>query len=259
MDHPRVQPTAVILAAGAGTRLGGTAPRVPKPLTSLLGASLLARALQSVCDAGLERAVVVTGYRAAEVRAHADAVAAGLPIDVDVIECKRWREGNGASLLAAERTVGDRLIVLMADHLTPPAFVRAAATAELATSSGLLIVDEHLGDVHDLAEATKVRLDGSRISAVGKQLASFDAVDTGVFIFDRAVFDALRCEVGTGGGELSGAVQRLAGRGLMRAIRSDGSFWCDVDTPEDLAHVRGVLEREMHRGIVSASDRVARA
>ena len=38
---------AVVLAAGAGTRLGAAQSRIPKPLTNLLGVPLLNRALRS--------------------------------------------------------------------------------------------------------------------------------------------------------------------------------------------------------------------
>ena len=107
--------------------------------------------------------------------------------------------------------------------------------------------------VHDLDEATKVRLEGTSIISIGKQLAPFDAVDTGIFCFDRRIFDALRSEVAAGRAELSAAVQQLADRGLMRAVVSDGSFWCDVDTPEDVAYARSILERDAQRAIIEAT------
>jgi len=143
----------------------------------------------------------------------------------------------------------------MSDHLTPASFVERLIEHE-TDAAGLLIVDPNPDQVHDLEEATKVRREGDRIVAIGKQLETFDAVDTGVFRFDRRVFDALRIEAGEGRGELSAAVQHLAERGQMEAAPSDGSFWCDVDTPEDLTFVRRWLEREVQRQIVEASGRV---
>jgi choline kinase len=41
------------------------------------------------------------------------------------------------------------------------------------------------------AEATKVRRDGSRIVAIGKDLVEYDALDTGVFVCSPLLFDAL--------------------------------------------------------------------
>ena len=250
-------PTAVILAAGAGTRIGAPASRVPKPLTNLLGISLLARALQAAHSAGLRRAVVVTGYCADQVEAHARRAAAPLALEVDVVRNERWRSGNGSSLLAAETAAGDRAIVMMADHLIPPSFLRSLAGFEHDGAAGLLLVDDRLAAVHDLAEATKVRLVGSRIAEIGKHLDPFDAVDTGVFSFDRRIFEALRAVQARHRFELSAAVQRLADAGLMCAVRSDGSFWCDVDTPEDLAFARRQLEHEAQRAIIEVADGTA--
>lgn len=245
--------TAVVLAAGAGTRLSAERSGVPKPLTALLGVSLLDRALRSVYAAGLDRAVVVVGYRAELVAAQARTAAASLDIELTIVRNRRWMSGNGSSLLAAAPYVPARCVVLMADHLTPPSFIRLLTQTNDGTS-GLLVVDRRPHTIHDLDEATKVRLDDTRISAIGKRIEPFDAVDTGAFAFDRRIFELLRDEIALGHGELSAAVQRLADDGQMHAVPSDGSFWCDVDTPADLAVARRVLEREMHREILASRE-----
>ena len=245
---------AVILAAGAGSRIGAAESRVPKPLTALLGVPLLDRALRSVQAAAIEHVIVVVGYRAELVEAQARMAAASLGLALTVITNPRWITGNASSLLAAESHVPHHCIVLMADHLTPPSFPRLLAE-HTSGAPGLLLVDPNPATVHDLDDATKVRLTGSRITAIAKQLDPFDAVDTGVFRFDRRIFDSLRTATAEGHGELSAAVQRLADAGQMHAVTSDGSFWCDIDTPEDLAFASRALEREMHREILAARER----
>jgi len=224
-----------------------------------MGQSLLQRALRTASEAGFGRAVVITGYHAPEVGAHARAAAARAAIELDVVHCRRWTEGNGASLLAAEAVVDEGMVVLMVDHLIPAAFLRQLTAAESGDAVGLLLVDGQPARVHDLDEATKVRLNGNRIAAIGKALRVFNAVDTGVFRFDQRVFDALRHEVARGRAEISAAVQRLASRGQMHAVLSDGSFWCDVDTPEDLAYARRVLKRRLLVPRRPTSDRLAGA
>ena len=258
MPGPSRTTTAVVLAAGAGTRLGARQSGVPKPLAAVLGVSLLDRALRSVQAAGIDRAVVVVGYRAELVAAQAHTAAASLDLDLTVVRNRRWMSGNGSSLLAAAPYVPARCLVVMADHLIPPSFIRLL-TETTEGAAGLLVVDPRPDTVHDLDEATKVRLDGSRIAAIGKQLEPFDAVDTGAFLFDRRIFEALRDEIALGRGELSAAVQRLAADGLMHAVPSDGSFWCDVDTPEDLSFARRTLEREMHREILASREQAVAA
>ena len=55
---------AVILAAGEGRRLRGVKP---KPLTKLLGLTLLERALLTCKEAGIKKFYVVVGYKKREV------------------------------------------------------------------------------------------------------------------------------------------------------------------------------------------------
>ena len=57
---------AVILAAGAGTRMAGSQP---KPLTKVLGLTLLERVILTLRDAGIERFRVVVSENRAPIEA----------------------------------------------------------------------------------------------------------------------------------------------------------------------------------------------
>jgi choline kinase len=56
----------------------------------------------------------------------------------------------------------------------------------------LLAIDRNWATAAQAAEATKVRLQGDRITAIGKQVDPFDAIDTGVFVFSPAIFQRPR-------------------------------------------------------------------
>ena len=67
----------VILAAGNGSRL--TSPQgIPKPLTQVAGAPLLAHALSHARASGCVEAVIVIGHEKRKVREAAEAMASGL-------------------------------------------------------------------------------------------------------------------------------------------------------------------------------------
>jgi hypothetical protein len=73
-----------------------------------------------------------------------------------------------------------------------------------------------------------VRLAGDRITAIGKQIDPFDALDTGVFVFASPIFAALEESAEAGDTSLSGGVRRLAARGLMRGVDTGSSRWVDA-------------------------------
>ena len=65
-----VPSTAIALAAGLGTRLRPITDRLPKPLVSVAGRSLIDRALDRLVAAGVQRAVVNLHYKGEMIAHH---------------------------------------------------------------------------------------------------------------------------------------------------------------------------------------------
>ena len=99
--------TGVVLAAGAGRRMGG----VPKALLAPPGGAPLVRQAVATLQAGGCRDVVVV------VGAQADAVAAACPAGCRIAAARDWPEGMGASLRAGLGAVPDgaAAVVLLVD------------------------------------------------------------------------------------------------------------------------------------------------
>jgi choline kinase len=146
-----------------------------------------------------------------------------------------WRLENGMSVLAAEPHLATgRFAVLMGDHVFEPRVLDALFTAPLEADESVLAIDKRPAPLEVAVEATKVRLDGTRITAIGKDLDAYDALDTGVFVCTPVLFDALRDACAAGDTTLSGGIRRLAARGLMRGLEIGEATWCDIDTVTDL-------------------------
>jgi hypothetical protein len=110
---------------------------------------------------------------------------------------ERWHEENGVSALVARPHVGDdRFALLMGDHVFDWRVLELMLGQQVADGESLLAIDCHEASPERVAEATKVRLDGDRIIAIGKQVSPFDALDTGVFVFSSSIFAALEESAG---------------------------------------------------------------
>jgi choline kinase len=242
---------AVILAAGAGSRIRAANGDRPKPLTRILGQTLIERALLTCRAAGIESIYVIVGHEKNQVSAHVDLLARRHAVDIRVIENPEWEEGNGTSVLAAAPYVDGLFFLLMADHLFDPEIITALKQAPRDTDTTLLAVDRRIGNVFDLADATKVNLRGNFIVSIDKELDDYDAVDTGIFYCDPELFSALRLAQRRGDGSLSGGMRELSQRNLARVVDIGDRFWIDVDTPECLAEAKKRIIRLMPK---SASD-----
>ena len=168
---------ALVLAAGNGDRFHNGS-RQSKLLQPILGRPLIIRTLESARDAGISSVEVVLGYQAASLRA---AVEDQLPdgLTVHFSYNPEWHLENGISVLAArDRFVDRRFALLMGDHVFEPHVLARILRVEVEGDESLLAVDSRPAPDDVAAEATKVRMAGARIVAIGKTLTDYDALDT---------------------------------------------------------------------------------
>ena len=113
--------TGVVLAAGAGTRLG----LGPKALLPYRGRPLVESVAGAMFDGGCHDVVVILGAGAAEVVAAADLGRFRTAVNPD------WQSGMGSSFMLGERTAdpADHLLVALVDQpgLTPETVARLLA------------------------------------------------------------------------------------------------------------------------------------
>ena len=153
-----------------------------------------------------------------------------------------WHLENGVSVLAARRHLHSRFALLMGDHLFEARVLRQLLRAPVEPGESLLAVDSRPTAPEIADEATKVRLRGSRIMAIGKTLTEYDALDTGLFVCAPSLFAALESARAQGDTTLSGGIRILAARGLMRSFDVGEATWCDIDTIEDLHSAEVLLD-----------------
>ncbi len=221
--------TAILLAAGQGSRLRDAAP--VKPLCPVRGRPLIDHALASLADAGMRRVVVVLGYEAEGIAAHLGA-STHSQLTITTARTHDFLLPNGVSVLAAAGHVNGDALLAMCDHLAEPALYRRVA--EAGTGGGICLgIDRALGNpAVDPEDVTRVRTEGGRILAIGKGIDPFDCYDTGVFAIGPALFESLAALPAP---SLSEGVQRLAAAGRASVVDCTGLAWIDVDDPTALA------------------------
>jgi 1L-myo-inositol 1-phosphate cytidylyltransferase / CDP-L-myo-inositol myo-inositolphosphotransferase len=228
----------VVLAAGRSERLVGSTRGRSKALAHLGGVPLVERAVRALRDAGAERVVVVVGFQGDDVAAAAR-LAGGR---VDIVRAGEWEAGNGASLAAAEPFVAGEgsFLLVCGDH----AFAKEALRA-LASSGGPAVLVDEAPTRAAWAEGTRVSLRDGHAIAFGKSLPD-PSIDCGAFVLDGSVFDACREAAREGDHSLAGAVTRMGSEVPIRAVPlPPGSWWQDIDTPDDLRVARILVRRSL--------------
>lgn len=228
---------AVIIAAGFGSRLRDLGPS--KPLTLVEGIALLEIGIRQAAAAGIRRVTVVTGHEAERVEAALPLFARRAGIAVRAARIDDWSRPNGHSVMAGTAQVAGPFLLMMADHIFSTPILRSLTQQGSDDRGVTLAIDRRVaGPFIDPEDATWVRthLDG-RIEAIGKTIASYDAVDCGAFLATDELRTAIARAIAEGRpGSLSDGMQILAEQGRAATMDIGGHWWIDVDDP----HMHGL-------------------
>lgn len=230
----------LILAAGNGTRIRSVSGGLPKPLVAFRGKPIIEHIIRRAHRAGIERFVIVVGYRSDLIRNWFESRSLG--VSVTLVENPDYHKANGVSALKAKNEIHENFLLLMADHLFAPETAETLLKQQLATDEVILAVDPNIDRIFDLDDATKVRRDGNHIVDIGKEIAHYDALDTGMFLCSPALFKRLEFASRDGNCSLSDGMRQLAGERRLRAFDIGEADWQDLDTPEALTHAEGIFE-----------------
>lgn len=248
---------AVIIAAGKGQRLRKWDWDQPKPLYKVVGLSLIERAILSAKKAGITEFVIVTGYKGDQIRKKLSKRQKRLGVSIEFVDNPEWEKSNGFSVLKAKPCLQDNFVLMMSDHIFDWKILSELTKQDPRDGEVLLAVDRRLNEIFDMDDATKVRTSNGSIVEIGKEIAGFDAVDTGLFFCSSGsggLFNALERACTEGKGSLSEAIRFLAASGKARTFTIPDHYWQDVDTPESLRHAQKILFQSVKKptdGIIS--------
>ena len=214
--------TAIVLAAGEGTRMKS---RHPKVLHKLLDRPLVSWVTRAAREAGAERIIVVVGHGADEVRAHLAAER-----DVECVE-QAERLGTGHAVRVALEATGvdsGPVVILNGDlPLIEPATVRAFADAVTDGSHAAAILTMTppdpfgYGRVELAADGTVARVVEQK-DCTPEQSATLVECNAGCYAFDGALLAAHVGEIGNDNAQheyyLPDMVEILRGHGHATTV-----------------------------------------
>jgi choline kinase len=228
---------AVILIAGQGSRLRGADSNFLKPFVAVLGRPLLSYILDAVSYAGVNSICFVVGYENERVIAQAKQL---IPshITASFVVNRDWQKQNGISLLAAAGHVSAPFLLTMGDHVFEDSIIDCLLEN---FEPGLLniAIDRKLHSIVDLDDAMKVQTRGNKVTGIGKNLRSYDAIDTGLFVCPPEIFAYLEQAKANNAGRdcsLANGMELMAADGKVRGIDIGSARWHDIDTRRVLEH-----------------------
>jgi choline kinase len=241
---------AVILIAGQGSRLRGADETLLKPMAPVLGRPLISYTLDGLSSAGINTVHFVVGYEGERMIAEIRQL---IPSDMRgfFIENRDWQKQNGISLLAAASYVREPFLLTMGDHLfDDPIYERLLNDFDPTLLN--VAIDRKLDSIFDLDDAMKVQTRKSRITAIGKDLRDYDAIDIGLFVCPLEIFGYLERAKSAGGRSdcsLADGIRLMVKEDKVQAIDIGESWWQDVDTPRMLRHAEEHMSSRVLRSV----------
>ena len=231
---------AIILSAGQGRRLLPLTANRPKCLIPLSGRPVLEWQLRNLAAAGIDEAVVVTGFGADQVEAALMTMQLG-DIAVSTVHNPFYAlADNLGSCWAAREEFSGEVLILNGDTLFDTEIASRLVDHEPAAPITVTIDRKNVYDSDDM----KVQVAGDRLVAIGKTLEAEDVdgesigflrlTPGGSALFRQTVEKAMRRPEGLKQWYLS-VIDGLAKTpGQVGVLSIEGLAWGEMDFPADV-------------------------
>jgi UDP-N-acetylglucosamine diphosphorylase / glucose-1-phosphate thymidylyltransferase / UDP-N-acetylgalactosamine diphosphorylase / glucosamine-1-phosphate N-acetyltransferase / galactosamine-1-phosphate N-acetyltransferase len=244
-----MNPRAVILAAGKGTRMGSLTHDVPKPMLEVRGKPILLHIIEGMKEAGVADFVLITGYKAEVIEEFfGDGSALGIHVQY---ARQAVQDGTGkAPELAKDALQGAPFLLTYGDILVKAGTYRKLVTGyqtgkwnalvtakagEEVQKGGVLLVDSSMrltglvekpstDQLNQLIESGQLKPDGPFY------------YNAGVYLFSNNIFDhtATLTKSPRGEFELTDAILGLVQSNHVVGVVEIDDEWVDVRDPDVL-------------------------
>lgn len=227
--------TAVIMAAGLGSRFGSRTELVPKGFVEVNGVPMLVRSLETLLEAGIERVVIGTGFKKEVVEA--------LGEKYPQIECcysEKYADTNSMwTLFNCRDAIGSDDFLLLESDLI---YEKKAITALLEDPHPdiLLIAgetkfqDQYFVEHNEKGNLTNCSVNREELKVCG-ELVGIHKISHSFYKELCRYYDTIRQEAPKLGYEY--ALLHMARNGMpLFVLKQEGLLWYEIDDEKDLAY-----------------------
>jgi len=239
--------TAVVMAAGLGTRLKDITIDTPKPLVEIEGKPLIEYGIRFLHSLGADRIIIVGGFQIDKLRS----VVKDIDANVEVVENKKFRLGNIFSLQCGLDLVDTSCVVYHADHI-----FRKEIADKMAKQLGnkFLIFTDNDRKLTDDDMKVKTSDSGDKLKFVSKTLQDYSLGYVGITycpeqylpLYKQTIKDVIAKDFEQAVSEH--VMQKIVDTDHVGFYIGDisGYEWLEIDTQEDLIHAREVMKNDFH-------------
>jgi len=229
---------AVILAAGKSTRTYPLTAAKPKALLKIANKTIIEHLLSQL-QGLVNEAVIVVGYHADQIKKHLGNSYGKIKLTYTV---QKNQLGTGNALLAAEKFVSDKFVVLMGDDLYRKEDIKrclrhnycilAKNVRDISNFGAVLVKNSFLSDINEKPKASSINL-----------------ANTGLYILDKNIFSVLKQlkKSSRGEYEITDAVKALSKKEKVAVEKAD--FWIPITYPWSMLEANEILLKKINSNI----------
>lgn len=227
--------TAVIMAAGLGSRFGQYTERIPKGFIECGGVSMIERSIRTLIDCGIDRIVIGTGYH----KEKFEVLAEQYP-QIECVFSPRYAETNSMyTLYNCREAVGNDDFLLLESDLVFE--LRAISTMLESEHPTIMLItpvtkfqDQYYVEYDANHQLTMCSTDKTKLNVKGELV--------GIHKFSSAFYKDMCRDYAAKVDELPKLgyeyeiLSMAQGGSDVYVLNEEGLYWYEIDDPEDLAY-----------------------
>ena len=231
---------ALILNSGLGSRMGALTKEHPKCMTEIApGETIVSRQLRLLSDAGIRDVVMTTGVFADVLRDYCESL--GLPVRITYVLNPRCRETNYIySIYCARKELEDDILLMHGDLVFSRDVLRGmlgSRVSRMTVSSTAPLPEKDFKAVLDGDLIRKVGIEFFEHAVSAQPLYYLRKEDWLLWLGKITEF----CEAGNTKVYAENALNELDGAAGIHAYDTGDRLCGEIDNPEDLARMKGLL------------------